>query len=352
MDAVRVGVIGLGRIAEAVHLPGLAGSRNAVIHAICDADESRLRLMGERYHVPPERRFTDYRDMLRLPEIDAVDIATPNFAHREPVLAAYDSGKHVCIEKPIALSYAQALEMEAHARTSGVTTMVCFSFRFNAAVRYARWIIEEGCIGKVLTVYVQYLKSAAFDRSRGLEWRFQKDLAGSGVLGDLGSHMVDLTSFLAGDITSVCSRTGIAVSERQRLDSSEMGRVSTDDCCSTLASLGSGGHASIIVSRCAIAQPSENSVKVAVYGDRGMVRFDAEKPTEVDACSGTLDFAARSAHTYQVPPSFSVEQMDCFAKNVRGETDRYLPVLADGVRCQKILDAMIASAEKRAWIDV
>jgi predicted dehydrogenase len=352
MGAIKVGIIGLGRIAEQVHLPGLASSPNAEIHALCDTDESRLRLIGERYHVPPARRLRNFMDLVQLPEIQAVDIATPNFAHLEPVVAAYRHGKHVCIEKPIALSYPQALEMEAHAKASGMTTMVCFSFRFNAAVRFAKWIIDEGGIGKVLTVYVQYLKSAAFDTTRGLEWRFQRDLAGSGVLGDLGSHMVDMTSFLAGEITSVCSKTGIAVSERRRLDSSDMGRVSTDDCCSAIASLACGGHATIVVSRCAIGLESQNSVKVAVYGDRGMVRFDSEKPSGIEACSGTLDFSTGSYHTYQVPQSFHAEQMDCFARSVGGDADRYLPVLRDGVRCQKVLDAMINSAEQGTWVEV
>ena len=352
MGAIKVGIIGLGRIAEQVHLPGLASSPNAEIYAICDSNESRLHLMGERYRVPSARRFQDYRDLVRLPEIQAIDVATPNFAHLEPVVAAYRQGKHVCIEKPIALNYPQALEMEAHARASGVTTMVCFSFRFNAAVRFAKWIIDEGEIGNVLTVYVQYLKSAAFDTTRGLEWRFQRDLAGSGVLGDLGSHMVDTTSFLAGEITSVCSKTGIAVPERRRLDSPDMGRVSTDDCCSTIASLACGGHAAIVVSRCAIGLESQNSVKVAVYGDRGMVRFDSEKPSEIEASSGKLDFTIGSYHTYQVPTSFSAEQMDCFARSVSGDADRYLPVLRDGVRCQKILDAMVSSAEQGTWVEV
>jgi predicted dehydrogenase len=352
MCAIKVGVIGLGMIAEQVHLPGLSSSPNAEIYAICDRNAARLHVIGERYHISPEKRFQDYMDLMQLPEIQAVDIATPNFAHLEPVLAAYKNGKHVCIEKPIALNYPQALEMEAHAKTSGMTTMVCFSFRFNAAVRFAKWIIDEGCIGKVLNVYVQYLKSAAFDKSRGLEWRFQKELAGSGVLGDLGSHMVDMTSFLAGEIKSVCSKTGIAIAERKLLDSSQMGHVSTDDCCSTIASLECGGHASIIVSRCAVAVGNENSVKVAVYGDQGMVRFDSEKPFEIEACSGKLDFTTGSAHTFEVPKSFYAEQMDCFARNVGGDTDRYLPVLRDGVRCQKILDAMINSDENGKWVEV
>jgi predicted dehydrogenase len=352
MGAVRVGVIGLGKIAEAVHLPGLASSPNAEIHAICDKNPARLKEIGERYAIPPERRFQDYRDLITLPEIEAVDIATPNFAHLEPVMAAYENGKHVCVEKPLALNYPQALEMEARARKSGVTTMVCFSFRFNPAVRFARWIIDEGGIGKILTVYVQYLKSAAFDTTRGLEWRFQKELAGSGVLGDLGSHMIDMTRFLAGDIDSVCSKTGIAVAERKKLDSNQMGQVSTDDSCSAIASLACGGHASIILSRCAVAVGNENSAKIAIYGDRGMVRLDSEKPFEIEACSGKLDFTTGSAHTFKVPKSFQAEQMDSFVKNVVGNPDRYLPGLEDGVRCQKILDAMVDSDRNGKWVDV
>ena len=352
MSAIKVGVIGLGRIAEAVHLPGLERSPNAEIHALCDTDESRLNQLGDRYRVAPDRRFRNFMDLVALPELQAVDVATPNFAHFEPVVAAFANGKHLLVEKPVALDYPQALEMEKRAGTSGVRTMVCFSFRFHPAVRFARSIIEEGGVGKVLTVYVEYLKSAAFDASRGLEWRFQKELAGSGVLGDLGSHMVDLASFLAGDITSVCSATGIAVSERRRLDADGMGRVSTDDCCTTIASLACGGHASIIVSRCALGLPSQNSVKAAVYGDRGMVRFDTDRPGMVETCSRALDASTGSYPARPVPASFAADQMDCFAKAVAGDADRYLPVLADGVRCQKILDAMIASAAGRTWVDV
>jgi hypothetical protein len=95
-----------------------------------------------------------------------------------------------------------------------------------------------------------------------------------------------------------------------------------------------------------------SSVKVAVYGDQGMVRFDSEKPFEIEACSGKLDFTTGSAHTFEVPKSFYAEQMDCFARNVGGDTDRYLPVLRDGVRCQKILDAMINSDENGKWVEV
>jgi predicted dehydrogenase len=352
MGPVKVGIVGLGKIAEQVHLPGLASSPHAEIYAVCTTNVTRLRLIGERYRVPPERRFQNFMDLVQLPELQAVDIATPNFAHLEPAVAAYRHGKHVCIEKPVAMSYPQALEIETHARAAGTTTMVCFSYRFVAAARFAKWIIDEGGIGRVLTVYIQYLKSAAFDRSRGLEWRFQKELAGSGVLGDLGSHMVDMTRFLVGEITSVCSTTGIAVPERRRLDSGDMGRVSTDDCCTTIALLAAGGHANIAVSRCALGLPTQNSVKVAVYGDQGMVRFDTDRPLEIEACSGTLDSSTGSYHTYQVPASFSAEQMDCFARSVMGDTDRYIPVLGDGVRCQKILDAMIASDTSRTWVDV
>jgi predicted dehydrogenase len=97
---------------------------------------------------------------------------------------------------------------------------------------------------------------------------------------------------------------------------------------------------------------NENSAKIAIYGDRGMVRLDSEKPFEIEACSGKLDFTTGSAHTFKVPKSFQAEQMDSFVKNVVGNPDRYLPGLEDGVRCQKILDAMVDSDRNGKWVDV
>jgi predicted dehydrogenase len=349
MRAVRVGVVGLGRIAEQTHLPGLSRSPNAEIYAITDPKAGRLDEIGEIYGVPPERRFQDYEAMLELPELQAVDLATPNHAHRAQMLAACGKRKHVCVEKPLAMDLGQAQEMAAAAKNAGIVTMVCFSYRFFAALRFAKWVIDKGYVGAILNANLRFLKSSAFIENRRLEWRFRKELAGSGVLGDLGSHMVDLVHFLCGEVRSVCAQKSIVVGERRRLDSDEVAAVTTDDSCNALASLEGGAMANIMVTRC--ARGSENGVVVEVFGTEGMLRFDSAKPEALELCSGGLDLALNSAHFQAVPASFGVEQMDCFAKAVQGSPDAYLPDITDGLRCQRVLDAMLASSEGKGWVE-
>lgn len=350
MGIVRIGVIGLGMIAEQVHLPGISQSPNAKLFAICDKNVLRLKSIGDRYQIPVDRRFTEYEELLKVPEIDAIDIVTPNFAHHDPMLAACAYKKHICIEKPIAMNYEQAREMEISARKANITGMICFSYRFYGAIRFAKWMIDEGYVGDIANVYIQFLKGSASDEGRGLEWRFRKELAGSGVLSDLGAHMIDLTRFLAGDIASLCSQKMIAVSERKTLDSEKAEQVTTDDSCNTIAALKSGGIANIALSRCAVG--NVNSVKVAVYGKKGMVRFDSDRLDEVEVCYGKLDLMTNTVHAIKTPASFHAEQMDSFAKRINGDTDPYFPTLGDGVECQRLIDAMIGSSENGKWVSV
>jgi predicted dehydrogenase len=349
MEAVKIGVIGLGMIAEQVHLPGLSKSTEAEIYAITDPKTRRLDEIGELYGVPPERRFLDYSKMLELSDLQAVDIATPNHAHFEPMIASCMKKKHVCIEKPIAMNNEQALEMSSRAKEAGIVTMVCFSYRFNAAVRFAKWVIDQGYIGDILNINLRFLKSSAFIENRRLEWRFRKELAGSGVLSDLGSHVIDLIHLLCGNIKAVCAQKGIAISERRKLDSDELATVTTDDSCNALAALECGGLANMAVSRCAMG--NENNVNVEVYGNGGMVRFDSAKSDEIELCSGKLDRVLNAAHPQSVPRSYYSEQMDCFAKAVKGRRDMYMPDISDGARYQRVIDAMLASSEGAGWVE-
>jgi predicted dehydrogenase len=350
MDIVRIGVIGLGMISEQVHLPGISRSTNAKIFAICDKNIARLNSIGDRYQIPADKRFTEYEEFLKVPEIDAVDIVTPNFAHHDPMIMACENKKHVCIEKPLAMNYEQAREMQSAAKKAGITGMICFSYRFYGAIRFAKWMIDEGYVGDIANVYIQFLKGSASDEGRSLEWRFRKELAGSGVLSDLGAHMIDLTRFLAGDMTSLCSQKMITVSERKTLDSEKVEQVTTDDSCNTIAALKSGGIANIALSRCAIG--NVNSVKVAVYGKKGMVRFDSDRLDEIEVCYGKPDLMTNTVHAIKIPDSFRADQMDSFARRVKGEADPYFPTLEDGVECQRLIDAMIYSSDNGKWVNV
>ena len=348
MSKIKIGVVGLGGIATAVHLPGIQKSSAGEIAAICDISTGALGVAGDKYGVPENRRFTDYRKLIACPDVEAVDICTPNFLHVNAVIETIKYKKPFCVEKPLALNYTEAVQMEAAAAKAGVPGMVCFSFRFKPAVRFARWIIAQGHIGNVLNVFVQYLKASALREGRRLEWRFVKKYAGSGVLGDLGSHLIDATRFMLGDFTGVFARTGIAVKKRRKVDSDKMARVETDDYCNFLAELKCGAAAAFSISRCAIG--GEDSVKFEIYGDKGSIVFDMNNLDMLRVCIGDVDRVGGGMHAVKVPRGYYADQTEAFLDIAQGKGDGLSPLLADGVACQKILDALVATTDKGKWI--
>ena len=348
MSKIKIGVVGLGGIATAVHLPGIQKSSAGEIAAICDISPETLAAVGERYGVPEDRRFVDYRELIACPDIEAVDICTPNFLHKDAVMETIRYKKPFCVEKPLALNYTEAVQMEAAAVKAGIRGMVCFSYRFKPAVRFARWIISQGHIGDVLNVFVQYLKSSALREGRRLEWRFVKKYAGSGVLGDLGSHMIDMTRFLLGDFIGVFARTGIAVKQRMQLDSDKMSPVEADDYCNFLAELKCGAAATFSISRCAIS--GENSMTYEIYGTKGAIAFDMNNPDILRVCVGDIDRMTRGMHTVNVPRAYYADQTEAFLDIVKGTGDGLSPLLADGVECQKIIDTLLETNDKGKWM--
>lgn len=348
MSKVKVGIIGLGMIAEMIHIPGLEKSPDAEIYAICDRREAVLHRIGDRLGIPKERRFTEYADLIACDEVEAVDIATPNFLHYEQCLLAIKHKKHVCLEKPVTMNYQQAAELEKAAQAAGIKTAVCFSYRYMAAVRYAKWIIENGLIGDILNLYFSYLKSSAFIAGRKLEWRFRRELAGAGVLTDLGSHMMDMAVFLGGEVKAITAQTNIAINQRKKEDSDEIAEVTTDDACDAMLKMKNGANATISVSRCAI--PNKENIRFEIYGTKGMIGFNIDRKDELEVCSSTIDLETGSRHYVPVPSRFYTEQMDAFVKHVRGVQDQYMPLLEDGARVQKYIDAMIEASEQNKWI--
>lgn len=350
-ESIRVGLIGCGGIANK-HLNELSNGKGCEIYALCDINEDRLRIDGEKYNVPIERRFKDYHELINLPGVDAVDICTPNCLHVPMSKAAVEAGKPFCCEKPLGISYDETLELEKAADEKGIKSMVCFSYRFLPAVRYARHLVDEGKIGKVITFYAQYFKSSAFMKDRRLDWRFVGKDARYGVSGDLGVHILDLASFLSGDVTSLAADLGIAVHERRRLDSDEFAPVETDDFCHFLAKFDSGASATFSITRAAYG--NTNTIRVEVYGETGAFRFDLNHPEKLEYYTGGIKEGNAIEHmeTIDVPKEFYTSQMQCFIDLLRGEPDRYIPNLHDGVKLQRVLDAILESDKKRAWVNI
>ena len=236
---IRVGSVGVGAIWGGVHEPGIAKSPDLTLVAICDIDEKKLEAVGEKYGIPPQYRFTDYRDLVNCDIVDAVDICTSNDAHFKVAMAAVEAGKPFNLEKPITLTAEEADILAKAAQEKNVKNMVCFSYRFKAAARYAKDLIAQGKIGRVYHVNMQYFQAWGLPRANcPLVWRYVKSRTGTGALGDLGSHALDLVRFVTNkEYTRVVGHTGTYVHERPLLDGKGVGKVDVDDFSNYMADM-------------------------------------------------------------------------------------------------------------------
>ena len=206
--------------------------------AICGRDEAGVREAADT--LGWDSYETDYRELIARDDIDLVDVVTPGNTHREIVLTALEAGKHILCEKPLANTLAEAREMLTAARNAGTVNMVCFNYRRAPAVQLAHKLVEEGRLGEIRHWRATYLQDFIMDPSFPLIWRLQKEVSGSGALGDIGAHIVDLAHFVVGPISEVTGMTKTFVEERPLEEASaggglsasggtEMGEVTVDD---------------------------------------------------------------------------------------------------------------------------
>lgn len=346
---LHLGIIGLGGISHA-HTSMLAEVKNAKIVALCDIDEQKLKARGEELGVPEEYRFTDYKALIACPEVDAVEVCTPNVLHPEMAVEAIRAKKPVNIEKPIGISYGQSKCILEEQEKFGTPAMVCFSYRFRPAVRYAKHLLDKKAIGEIMGVNVQYFKSSGLVPGRRLEWRFIKEYAGSGVLGDLGVHLIDMVTYLLGDITEVCGTTDILVKRRPLIGSDGIGEVTTDDACNFVAVMADGKTANFGITRCALG--NANTIKYQIFGSEGVLEFNLNDPTVLGVCIGEVDRECQDVHFVKVPKSYYLNQEQNFVNIALGLDVPTHPSVADGLKCQKILDAVLLSAEERRFVKV
>ena len=350
MKKVRIGIIGYGGIAKGRHVPELLACPDAEIVAVCDISEAARAAAKETLGLSDEKCYVHYRDLIADPTVDAVEVCTPNHLHAEIAIAVLAAGKPVNLEKPIALHYEQAMQIVQAEEKSTAFGMTCFSYRFFPAVRYAKHLVDNGKIGDVVGLNVAYLKDSAFWEGRRLEWRFVKECAGSGVIGDLGVHLIDLAQLLAGDIVKLCAESDILVKERTTLNGDAVAPVETEDSCCFLAQFQNGAKGSFHITRGAIGH--QNTIRYDVYGTKGSLSFDLNDPTVLHICCGEGDPKGYSYVKETVPDAFFLKQEEAFVKAVKGEKTDLFPTIKMGAQGQLVVDAIIRSAEEERWIRV
>lgn len=190
---IGVGIIGSGGIAQSVHIPGYQKLENVEVLAVADINPAAAEAAATKYNIP--YRFTDYRELLKMPEIQAVSVCTPNYLHKEATIAAAQAGKHVLCEKPIALNAREGREMVRACRENGVKLQVGYHQRFRSESVAIKRFVDQGALGEIYYARAQAL------RRRGIPgWGVftQKDKQGGGPLIDIGVHILDLTLYLMG----------------------------------------------------------------------------------------------------------------------------------------------------------
>jgi predicted dehydrogenase len=260
-ETVNVGVVGTSWFADLMHLPCLKSAPGAQLVAICGRGRERAEAMARKYEIP--QVFTDYRDMIERAGLQALVVVTPDDLHYPVTMAALNAGLHVFCEKPLAMSVEQAHEMHQRAAAMGVKHLVNFTYRWVPLHRYLRDRVAEGYLGRLYQIDARVL--AGYGRGTGYSWRFD-GRHGLGILGDLGSHLIDLVQWIAGDITAVssCMRAFVAHGSGDSEPS-----VPTNDAVAMAVELADGAVGTLEVSAVAHIPEAANAQYLAFYGEAG-----------------------------------------------------------------------------------
>ncbi|ROO86611.1 putative dehydrogenase [Actinocorallia herbida] len=307
---------------------------------------------------------TDWRDLVARDDVHIVDICAPGDAHAEIALAALAAGKHVLCEKPLANTVAEAEEMAEAAQQAeahGVLSMVGFNYRRVPAVAYARRLVASGRLGSIRHVRATYLQDWIVDPAHPLVWRLDRARAGSGALGDIGAHIIDLAQFVTGEaVTGVSALTETFVKERPLADGPGSGPVTVDDAAVFLARMSGGALATFEATRFAAGR--KNALRLEINGSLGSLAFDFERLNELEFHDHTLPpeeagfrriLATEPGHPYAAawwPPGHGLGYEHTFTHEIRDFLDCVAagkppsPSFADGLQVQRVLAAVEASA--------
>jgi predicted dehydrogenase len=339
--------------------------------ALCGRDADAARAAAQRMGWSSVE--TDWKDLVKRDDVHLVDICTPGDTHAEIAIAALEAGKHVLCEKPLANTVAEAeamVQAAVAAEQQGVHSMVGFNYRLVPAIALARKLVADGRLGTIRHVRAQYLQDWIVDPAFPLVWRLQKDKAGSGALGDIGAHIIDLAQYVAGSpITGVSGLTETFVKERPLPEASSglsasggggTGPVTVDDAALFTARFDSGALGSFEATR--FASGRKNAIRLEVNGSDGSLAFDFESMNELQFHDHTEDvetagfrriLVTEPTHPYTAawwPPGHGLGYEHTFIHEVVelvsaiGAGRSPAPSFADGLQVQQVLAAVERSA--------
>ena len=324
---------------------------------------------------------SDWKTVVNRPDIDVVDICTPNNLHAEIAIEAARAGKHIICEKPLARTVQEARDMVAAVKKHGVINMVAFNYRRTPAVALAKKFIDEGRIGRIVNFRGTYLQDWSADEDGPLSWRFQKKIAGSGAIGDIGTHVVDLAHYLVGPIAEVTALTATYVKTRplqqggvdklgasEKSATAERGEVDVDDEVVSMLKFENGAIGSLEATRNAWGR--NNFITLEIHGTEGSIHFNYERRDELQVMFRGDPADARGFRTIYTGPAHPyghglwpipglgigysetkiVECYDFFRAIETGKQPS--PNFEDGLLTELVADALIRSGESGKWESV
>ena len=392
MREVRVGLVGynfMGRVHSnayrqvRVYFPEL--EVQPVQRALCGRSEERVKAAAAQ--LGWDESETDFDRLVQRDDIDLIDISTPNNVHVAMATKAAQAGKHVFCEKPLALNLAEAREGLAAIQQTGVVHMICHNYRRAPAVSLAKQMIDQDALGTIYHWRATYLQDWLLDPQTPMVWRCRKEIAGSGVLGDLVAHSVDLALWLVGDIDRVACDMATFVKQRPLMAATDtglgasaakggrMGTVDVDDGTVVLARFANGALGTFEATRFAAGRKNYNCFEI--NGSKGSIRFNLEQMNELEyynaeAPAGRTGFqliqATDPTHPFMGLPegggprywpaahiigyehTFINTVADLMRGIAAGESPR--PNFEDGVKVQAVLEACEQAAEEKNWAEV
>jgi predicted dehydrogenase len=385
MQDVNIALIGGGFMGKAHSLAYAAmpmffspAPARPVRKVIVDVTDELASAAAQRFGF--ERHSTSWQDVISDPDVHAVDIATPNHLHAEIAIAAAAAGKHIICEKPLAPTASEAKRMLEAVDAAGVVNAVAFNYRRTPAVALAKRYIDEGAIGRILNFRGTYLQDWSADPNSPLSWRFQRKIAGSGAVGDIGSHVVDLARYLVGEIRAVNSVVSTYITDRPLQSSGfdslgastsadgPRGEVDVDDEAITLVKFVDGAVGSIEATRNAWGR--NNFLTFEIHGTEGTLYFNYENRDELQVAFKADAADRRGLRTVYTGPNSPygdalwpipalgigygetkiIEAYE-FMKAI-AEGGKVRPDFADGYQTALVDEAILESGRTSAWVSV
>jgi predicted dehydrogenase len=355
MERLRIGIVGTSGYVDRVHLPCIASHRRVAITALCGRQQERVFALAQKYGIPGV--FTDFTEMLTESRLDAILIATPDDLHHPMTLAALDAGLHVLCEKPLAINALQAREMRDLAESLHLKNMVFFRWRWLPHYEQLRKLIATGWVGRPLRWTFRFM--GTYGLRAGYTWRFDEQRA-TGVLGDLGSHMIDLARWLSGEIGSITADLATLI---ERFDPNGRRVLKGNDSATLLVHFTGGSQGMIQVSAVAELGEEYQEQSVVVHGEEGRLEVSFPRTTGpvLRGARGGQPLAQLAVADDIPGEGESYDNRLLRAWTTRSVADRLFvdailddlpltPSFDDGVKVQEVIDAAFESYQRDEWI--